>query len=780
MNPLTIRSLEIDRQEAAIDLPISIPKLRSWLLDELSTDTPVPSEAVAIRFRGPLDRNALRACLDALVSHHDSLRTGFLLVKDDVVARIRSTLTCPFRAIDLDVGEPVERERAVTDLLRSEAATRFRLSDPPLLRALLIRETASSHVLALVFHPLIADGTSFLKVFPTELAILHEEARTGGDARSLLGNAHHPAAFAAEDRAARLEARTAADLEYWRETLAAPPLSRLPADRPHPPRPSGRTLRVERRLDRDACRRIEDIGKRLGARRIDVLLAGFVALLARYGDETDIIVGVPSADRKKEMVGAVGCFINTFALRMRLDADTSLADLARQSRRRRREARAHGSISSTALRVEFGAGWDLPRHPLYQATFSYLGHSVQDQCKDDLAIDSWRIAAGAPVPDLGLAVARERDGGHVLTLEANADVFDAAPVARMVDHYARLLAAGLENLDGSIWRLPLIGEDERRDIERAAAGPPVPQSAPASFHQFLATRALEFPDRTAARSQTRRLTYRELQAEANTLAHRLVAGGVSTGELVLVGPGEDPCDTLVMILGVLAAGAAYVPLEPAAPPSRLAGAAEDSGARWLVAGPGFPVKWCPAPLRVLLWDQRAIRPEDYRPAPPDLPLDPERPAYLMYTSGSSGTPKGVLVSHRNLVHQTRARLDRYADPPGVLLATYSFAFDSSLAGISWTLASGGELRFVDEALRRDIVRLRELIAREGITHLDMVPSMYAALLAGATPERFARLRVVVCGGETLPIDLAEPPDGPPRAPLQRVRPHRSHGVQHGP
>ena len=305
------------------------------------------------------------------------------------------------------------------------------------------------------------------------------------------------------------------------------------------------------------------------------------------------------------------------------------------------------------------------------------------------------------------------------------------------------------------------------------------------FHELVALRAQRWGDRVAVRSEQRSLTYRELVEAFHAVGEGLQRQGVVGGELVLVGSGDDPCDTLTLILGVMAAGAAYVPLDSASPAARQQAVQRDCGARWLLVAAGFDDRWRPPGLRVLPFDPGRPGWEGTPPVtaampPSRLPLSAlDRPAYLMYTSGSTGTPKGVLISQRNLVHQCRARLQRYDDAPGILLGTYSFAFDSSLAGISHVLCAGGTLRFAGERLRRDPAGLRQLIADEGITHLDMVPSAYAAVLAEASAEQLRSLRVVVCGGEALPAERgrAALPAGPAGAAVQRIRPHRGHGVR---
>ena len=743
--------------------PAAGVQTRFWLLHELYPEAPLCNEGIALRMRGELDVAALRRALDAIVARHESLRASFQQATGGVMVQVAHQAAVPFEEVDLQAADPDSRPRLLEGIARGACSARFDLAAPPLMRATLVREAPDCHVLLLVFHHIIADGTSFLKLFPAELALLYPALRGQRPAPALPPVASYRE-FVQGSLSQEQRARVAEDLVYWQQALAgAPPYLPLPTDHPHPARASGKGVRLEARLPAAVRQQVQQLAERLGVRPFDVTAAAFVALLGRYSDEDEVVVGTPIANRGPAFKHTIGCFINALVLRTPLRADQRFQELIVELGRIRREARGHAQIPFGELIDHLGAGRDGSRNAIYQVMFNYLDFSLDQLRIDGLQVEGWRASAGTAMLDLSLDVTEQPDGGYLLCLEASTDLFEVDHAGRMLEHYRGLLQAGLAVPEGNIWELAYIPAAEQARIAAFARGPALPPMAPEDqlpFHELVARRARAWGDRLALRSEQRALSYDQLVAAVQAVGQGLRRQGVVDGELVLVGAGDDPCDTLTMILGVMAAGAAYVPLDPASPAARQQAVQADCGARWLLVGAGFDDRWRPPGLRVLAFDPGRPGWPDAVPEPAAgqlsrLPLAPmERPAYLMYTSGSTGTPKGVLVSQRNLLHQCRARLQRYDDAPGILLGTYSFAFDSSLAGISHTLCAGGTLRFAGERLRRDPVGLRQLIAAEGITHLDMVPSAYAAVLADAAPAQLASLRVVVCGGEALPPELA--------------------------
>ena len=705
-----------------------------------------------------------------------------------MTVHIAPAAVVPFEQVNLEAADPDSRQRLLEGIARTATSGRFDLSAPPLLRATLVREAPDSHVLLLVFHHIIADGTSFLKLFPGELAELYPALRDGRTPVPLPPVSSYRD-FVRASLGDEQRARVESDLGYWQEALAgAPPYLPLPTDHPYPARPSGQGVRLEQRLPPEVRQRVQQLADERKVRPFDVTAAAFVALLGRYSEAEEVVLGTPIANRGPTFKHTIGCFINALVLRTPLRDDLRFQDLISELGQIRREARHHANVPFGELIDHLGGARDAARNPIYQVMFNYLDFSLDDLRIEGLQVEGWRASAGTAMLDLSLDVTEQSDGGYLLCLEASTDLFDAEHVGRMLGHYQELLLAGLAVPPATSGSWVSSPPPSGRKSPRWRGGRRCRRRSPKKqlpFHELVALRAQRWGDRVAVRSEQRSLTYRELVEAFHAVGEGLQRQGVVAGELVLVGAGDDPCDTLTLILGVMAAGAAYVPLDSASPPARQQAVQADCGARWLLGGAGFDDRWQPPGLRVLAFDPARPGWPDSAPAVAPsqlsrLPLSPlDRPAYLMYTSGSTGTPKGVLISQRNLVHQCRARLQRYDDAPGILLGTYSFAFDSSLAGISHALCAGGTLRFAGERLRRDPAGLRQLIAGEGITHLDMVPSAYAGLLAESTrrgPAQPAggRLRRRIAAGRAGPAPL---PAGPAGAPVQRIRPDRGHRVR---
>lgn len=711
---------------------------RFWLLHEGSAGSPICNETILLRLRGPLDPERLRAALDGIVARHAPLRTAYVRAGSRLLAEERAPTPAPFE--ERDVARAPDPEAALEAVARELARTRFDLATPPLLRAACVRVGEDDHALVVCVHHIAADGRSFLRVIPRELA----NAWAGAEIFPL---AHRYEEFAAAQRDLLDPSRLEGELAYWREALAgAPSILALPTDRPHPPRPSTEGERLDRMLGAESRARIAELAQRLGVRTHHVMLGAWALLLARYAGEDEVLVGVPVANRDPGFEDLVGCFINNLVVRVAAPDDDArtFAELASAVQRTLREAREHGDVPFGEILDRLELERDPSRSPVYQAMFNYLPFSLADVAFDGLEVSGRRVSAGIAMMDLSLDVTEEGDR-HRLTLEYDADVFDRAHAERMLGHYVFVLEQALEQPDRTLARFELVPDAERALIEPLARGPALRASTgPRTFHGLVFAAGRAHPERIAAELDARRLTYAELEERALGLARRLVAAGVEPGDRVALAV-DDALEALPCLFGVMAAGAAYVPIDAGTPDARLAAILADAGVRVLVTD-----RTAPAALDVDVWSPRG-------PGAPGVELpavDPASVAYVIYTSGSTGRPKGVEVTHANVAWQCDARAARYDDPPGRLLAIYSFAFDSSVAGITWTLLSGGTLSFLGPTERKDPRCVRDAILARAITHLDAVPSMYAAILDAPGAARSLRtLRVVICGGEALPATL---------------------------
>ncbi|MBX3273554.1 MAG: amino acid adenylation domain-containing protein [Sandaracinaceae bacterium] len=713
---------------------------RFWVLHEAAGGAPVCNETILLRLRGRLDEHALRGALDGLVARHAPLRTAYRREGARFVAEARPPTRCPLDHLSLE--DHAAPEDGLEEAARTFARVPFDLARPPLVAALLARLGRDDHALVVRVHHIAADGGSFLRVIPAELAAAYAGA-------PLPALAEEYAAFAEAQRRLLDPERLEPAMAYWRAALdGAPTVLSLPTDRPHPPRPSMEGERIDRWLAPGSVARISEVAEAIGVRAHHVMLAAWALLVARYAEEEEVLVGMPIANRPPGLEAHVGCFIDTLILRIAAPDDYThgFADVAREARQRIRDARARGALPFGAILDRLEVERDPARAPVYQVMFNYLPFSLADARFAGLEVEARRVSAGVATMDLALDVT-EVGGRHRLTLEHASDVFDRAHAARILEHYVFVLEQALEEPARPLARFALVPPEERAQIEQLARGPALATSeGPRTFHGLIFEAARAHPDRIAARLGERTLTYAALEGAACALARRLVSAGIGPGERVALWL-ADPLECLVALLGVMASGAAYVPIDPSNPDARLRSLLRDATPRVLIARDTPPLHGAVDEV----WSPDA--PDDA----PDVPLpdvDPCACAYVIYTSGSTGRPKGVAIRHENVAWQCAARRARYPVAAERTLAIYSFGFDSCIAPITGTLLCGGTLTFLGPSERQDPRCVRDAIERDAITHLDAVPSMYAALASAPEASRALRsLEMVICGGEALPPAL---------------------------
>lgn len=720
---------------------------RFWLMHEVRPDLPLCNLAISLRLEGELDADRMRACVNGLVTTHETLRTTYSTVGDELLAHVRDAdVQVDWEFVDFAAdGVHAKPGRTLDEVLDTAAAHRFDLTAAPLLRATLVRLGARHHVLLLVAHHIAVDGTAMFHLLPTELCARYDQ---GGNFAAAPATTYARVAHVRRERERSPEA--ALDREYFRQCLAGAPVTlELPTDRAFPPVASMRGGHVERHLDRATSDAVNLLATRLGVRPFDIMAAAFVAQMARYSGQLDLVFGTPVANRRDVpgMEALIGCCIDTQLLRVTFESAPSFEAIARAVSAARRQARQHTSLSFGSLLDALTTHRDPSRNAIYQVMFNYMGFALADVKMASLKVEAARRPVNAAMVDLSLDVT-EQASGYALSLEYNSDVFDRDHVAHMLGHYAQVLEAGLSNPATSLGALRLLEAAEREAVLTASAGATLALPRSGFVQAELLRIARRDPMKPALRSLRVNTTYGELLGRALELASRLRDEGVGPGVFVAVVASLDPADAVCAILGVLFAGGAFVPLDASLPEARLDTLVRDCGARVCVAEWSVVPAWAKS-MRVVSPRSKSVG--SALDSEWEIPsLTGEHEAYVIYTSGSTGNPKGVVVSQRNLLHQWTARLEQYGDEAHRVLAPYSPTFDSFLAGLTAALATGGTLYVMDEASRRDPMQVAARIGTEGITHLDVVPSMYAALLELASSRELSSLRRVICGGEALP------------------------------
>jgi amino acid adenylation domain-containing protein len=731
--------------------PLSYGQYRLWFLEQLAPGGSLYNVQLAIRLHGPLRPEALEWSLNRIVERHEVLRSRFALEEAGPVQVVEEVRPLGLQLEDVSALDAEAAEAAAVEAVAREARRGFDLQAGQLLRALAVRFSDEDHLVCLTMHHIVCDGWS-TAIFVSEVNQLYT-AYVRGEAAPLAELPIQYADYAAWQREWLSGERLTGELDYWRRQLAdAPARLELPTDRPRPAVQTARGAVAREVWDAGLVQSARELSQRHGATQFMTLLTVLKILLYRYSGQEDIVVGSPIAGRtRRETEGLIGFFINTLALRSRVAAGASFAELVRQEREVCLGAYAHQDVPFEKLVEELNPGRELSHAPIFQVMLTLHNMPIGTLEMADLTFSPVDIPVQGAKYDLTVRLV-EVGSAMTCSVEYNADLFEPQTIERFTKHFRRVLASVVAEPDAPVSRLPLLDEGERRQIlfdwNRTAADYP----RHTSIQQLFEGQARCRPDAVAVRFGGQSLTYQELNARANQLAAELAAYGV--GPEVRVGLlVERSLEMAVGLVAILKAGGVYVPLDPAYPRERLAFMARDAGLALTLTQEKLSADLTQQGARWLAIDMERAAGAEATTHDPAPPLAGANLAYMIYTSGSTGQPKGVMVSHRNLAHSTAARDLFYREPVKSFLLLSSFAFDSSVAGIFWTLGGGGTLVLPSRDFERDLAGLTGLIQEQEVTHLLCLPSLYSFLLQQPEVERLRTLETVIVAGEACPPAL---------------------------
>lgn len=743
-----LRQSRIERRAQFSPVPPSFAQELLWLLDQLNPNLSVYSVPRAMRVEGPLDVGALRRTLDTIVARHEVIRTVYEVIDGKPMQVIRPPSPIEFEEIDLSGAVGKVRDDGVQRLLTQAARRPFNLAQDQLMRALLIRLGPEEHVFYLGSHHIASDGWSKGILF-AEMKALYA-ACLAGQAPSLPELPIQYADFALWQRQTLAQPTMEQHLAYWKQQLAgAPPLLKLPTDRPRPPAQTFRGAGLRKRLSRELLDRLKALGKQDDATLFMTLLTAFDVLLARYSGQTDIVLGTPISGRNlPEIEPLIGYFTNTLALRTDLSGNPTFRESLRRVRAMALAAYDHQDYPFEKLVVELRPERDLSFSPVFQVLFS-VGH-VAAGAPDlpGLTLKQMDVDRGICKFDLTVGMTEVADGVNI-GCEYSTDLFERRTVERLLDNFEALLEAVVANPDEPIARLPVVTAAERRQVlvEWNATEADVPDRC---VHELIAEQAARTPDAVSVEFDQQPLTYRELDERANQLARYLRERGVAPGAFVGLCV-ERSLEMAVGILGILKAGGAYVPLDPTYPQERLAFMLGDAAVPVLLTQ-----KRLTAPLAVqnatvvcLDTDWKVINNQ------PKAPLaertDLQQLAYLIYTSGSTGQPRGVMVTHQGLVNHATWSVRQYElTRRDRVLQFSSLSFDIAVEEIFPTWLVGATLVLRAEAAGISGSRFLRWLNDRGVTLMDLPTAFWhewvheLAVLEEPLPPS---LRLVIVGGE---------------------------------
>ncbi len=741
-------SLRLAAGEAFL-FPTSFAQQRLWFFEQLYPGSPVYHLSTVLPFDGPLDRKALEESLCDLLERHEALRTTFTALDGVPVQLIAPGLRLELPLVD--VSQPaegcLERARAAT---AAASAAPFDLVHGPLLRASLLRLETDYHWLVLVLHHIVADGWS-LEVLHRDLRALYA-GRVKGEQPALPALPIQYADFACWQRRILQGERLDSLFAYWQKQLAdAPAQLSLPADRPRPAQSSYRGGRCGVWLDAALTARLRTLGQTGGATLFMTLLAAFGVLLSRYSGQSDLVIGTPIANRtRSELEGLIGFFVNTLALRLDLSGDPSFTKLLERVRTVATEAYAHQDMPFEMLVARLAPARHLSQAPLFQVMFALQNVSSQDQQEETATAPVSRKPHESGTAKFDLLLSLVDDGRQVTGyFEYSADLFDAETINRMARHFEILLAGAAADPERCFPDLPILTEVEREQLLVEWNDTRAEYPRESCIHELFEEQVARYPDAVALVLKDRCLTYGELNARANQLAHRLRRSGV--GPEVLVGVYlERSFDLITALLGILKAGGAYLALDPGSPPARLSAMLRDAKAAVLLTQRRFlPVLPAEAVQLICVDDER----EEIEHEPVDNPVSgvvADNLAYVCYTSGSTGVPKGVAVVQRAVVRLVKGTDYATFAPDDVFLQFAPIAFDASTFEIWGCLLNGGRL-VIMPPIAPSLEELGDVIVRHQISTLWLTTGLFHQMVDDHC-ERLNTVRQLITGGDVLSPD----------------------------
>lgn len=731
--------------------PLSIAQQRFWFLEQLNPGNPAHNVSVAIHLLGLLDVKALEQSLSEIVQRHEALRTTFTAVDGQPLQVIGSSSNWTLPIVDLRELSDTERQQETQRLITESVQQPFNLATKLLLRTTLQQLDKIEHILLLTIHSIVGDEWS-LRILLQELATLYE-AFSQRKTSPLVELPIQYADFAIWQRECLQSEVLESHLGYWKQQLGGElPLLELPTDHPRPPVQTYRGARQFLTLPKDLTDAFQKLSQQSGVTLFTTLLTAFKILLYRYTSLEDIIVGSTVANRNQaEVEGLIGLFANNLVMRTNLSGNPSFQELLRRVQEVVLSAYSHQDLPFEKLVEELQPQRNLSYSPLFQVMFVLQSDQLSALEFPGLKLNAVEIESKTAKFDLTLKLQETSDSINGW-FEYNADLFDAETIVRMIGHWEVLLSGVVAQPNQQISHLPILTEAERHQLLVEWNDTEADYPKDKCIHQLFEEQVERTPNNVAVVFEDQQLTYRELNAKANQLAHYLQKLGVKPEVLVGICV-ERSLEMIVGVLGILKAGSAYVPLDPRTPKARLSYILEDANAGALLTQQRLVESFSEYEGHFVCLDTNWNSIERESVKNPTSSVAINNLAYGIYTSGSTGKPKGVLVEHHSLAGLAApARSKAYNVKPNSRVLQFApFSFSTSVPEIFMTLLVGATLYLAKQESLLPGSELTCLLRDQAITNIKVTPSLLAAM----PNENLPALQTITVVGEKCSNELVD-------------------------
>ncbi|MCI0767842.1 non-ribosomal peptide synthase/polyketide synthase [Bacillus sp. TL12] len=743
--------------ERGDNIPLSYAQQRLWFIDQFAPNSALYNMPMVCRLTGNWLPEALELGWNQLIERHESLRTVFHEVNGHPVQQIQPYIFWPLPHMDLTKLTLEERERELEKWIQTEVESPFDLERGPLFRGQIVKVSEEEWVLLCNMHHIISDGWS-MEILLQEWMAFYEEA-IGEKPAELAPLPVQYADFAQWQREWLKDEVLNQQLAYWKEELSGElPVLMLPMDRPRPPVQTHHGLTHNVLLSRSLLDKLNELSRQEGATLFMTLLASYQSFLARYTGQSDIIVGSPIANRNyREIEGLIGFFVNTLVYRADLSKAPAFQELLSQVRIKALKAYEYQDVPFEKIVEVIQPERSTSHSPIFQTMFTL--QNTEQELPDLYGRNIEVMESNAPIAKFDLSLtAAEVEDGLLLNFVYRTDLFDSLTIESMAEHFGNWLNLIVEHPEESLAKLPILSGLQQKQLEEWNSNA-VAYPQESAIHQLFEEQVNRAPDAVAVVDEKQQLTYRELNEKANQLAHYLQQCGIGTESLVGL-CFERSVEMIVGIMGIWKAGAAYVPLDPSYPESRLQYILEDTGIQVLVTNEALE-NWIPKEVKVVCLDRDQAMISQESILSPKCEVTGENLAYVIYTSGSTGNPKGALVQHHsviNLSYGLQKEVFAHEIPSNMHVGlNASIAFDASIQQLQMLLY-GSSLYIIPNEIRSDPEQFVAYIRENKLEIFDITPSLLQLLIDVGLLETCDGVHVpskVLVGGEAIMPSLWE-------------------------
>lgn len=744
-------------------LPLANAQKRLWFLNELEPGNPAYNMSIGFNVTGKLNLEALTRALNYLLQRHESLRTVIVESNGHPFQFIKEFEPVNLKFSDLSVENLPGKEAAAKELLREAIRKPFDLSAGPLIRHLVVKLADEHYLMMFCLHHIICDGWS-IGVFTRELAHLYLSYISENDTEMPELPIQY-ADFAVWQDGELNKAELNKQIDYWKKKLGNNPASlKLPYDRPLPNELTYKGEHKSFSISEEIISELNKMCRRNGVTMFMLMLTAWKILFMRYGDQDEIVVGIPVAGRSLQGTeGLIGMFVNTLVLRTFLSSSMTFEEALAEVKKGCLEAYAHQDLPFETLVSALKPTRDLSRVPLFEVMFNWLNfyenpeeiaRSTNILSNAGLRLEQMSVENNFTKFDISLILS-EGENGLSGVVEFNTMLFDRMTIERMLSNFETLLSSVLKYGDHKIAKLPIVSEQEAAQISEYSQNPTEKIENQFLVHQYFEKQADKNPHHTAVVFRNESLTYAELEEKSNQLAHFLIAKGIGVEKNVGICV-ERSLEMVVGVLGIAKTGAAYVPLDPEYPAERLKYMMADSKAEMLLTASDLAGIFDYQSDFII--DLNRVNSEilNQPKTRPETEAQSDNLFYIIYTSGSTGNPKGSMNIHRGISNRLAWMQNHYLfDESDRILQMSSFSFDFSNWEIFGTLAAGAALIIPEPEAQRDFDYVAKLVQEQNVTVAHFVPSQLRLFLESETAENCRSLKRIFCGGEELTKQLVE-------------------------